>query len=103
MAYFSCFDVTSVLHDRLSPPGIGFTTSINGEDGPEEVVSTVYYKVHLLEMGLQQFLHYITSKDLIWPIDCHSQFYNNISDVGKWVTKKIQNQNSKFMIFVLSL
>ena len=64
MAYFSCFDVTSVLHDRLSPPGIGFTTSINGEDGPEEVV-VVYYKVDFLEMGLQQFLCYITSKDLI--------------------------------------
>ena len=97
MAYFSCFDVTSVLHDRLSPPGIGFTTSINGEDGPEEV-DIVY-----CEMGLQQFLFCITSKDLIWSIDCHSQFYNNTSDVGKWVTKKIQNQNSKFMIFVLSL
>ena len=64
MAYFSCFDVTSVLHDRLSPPGIGFTTSINGEDGPEEVV-VVYYKVDFLEMGLQQFLYYITSKALI--------------------------------------
>ena len=36
MAYFSCFDVTSVLHDRLSPPGIGFTTSINGDEGPEQ-------------------------------------------------------------------
>ena len=63
MVYFSCFDVTSVLHERLSPPGIGFTTSINGEDGPEEVV-IVYYEVHFLEMGLQQFLYYITSKDL---------------------------------------
>ena len=62
MVYFSCFDVTSVLHERLSPPGIGFTTSINGEDGPEEVV-IVYYK--FLEMGLQQFSYYITSKDLI--------------------------------------
>ena len=43
---------------------MGFTTSINGEDGPEEVV-IVYYKVHFLEMGLQQFSYYITSKDLI--------------------------------------
>ena len=64
MVYFSCFDVTSVLHERLSPPGIGFTTSINGEDGPEEVV-IVYYKVHFLEISLQHFLYYITSKDLI--------------------------------------
>ena len=72
MVYFSCFDVTSVLHERLSPPGIGFTTSINGEDGPEEVV-IVYYEVHFLEMGLQQSLHYITSKDLIRTIDCQNQ------------------------------
>ena len=43
---------------------MGFTTSINGEDGPEEVV-IVYYEVHFLEMGLQQFSYYITSKDLI--------------------------------------
>ena len=72
LVYFSCFDVTSVLHERLSPPGMGFTTSINGEDGPEEVV-IVYYKVHFLEMGLQQSLHYITSKDLIRTIDCQNQ------------------------------
>ena len=72
MVYFSCFDVTSVLHERLSPPGIGFTTSINGEDGPEEVV-IVYYEVHFLEMGLQQSLYYITSKDLIRTIDCQNQ------------------------------
>ena len=72
MVYFSCFDVTSVLHERLSPPGMGFTTSINGEDGPEEVV-IVYYEVHFLEMGLQQSLHYITSKDLIRTIDCQNQ------------------------------
>ena len=43
---------------------MGFTTSINGEDGPEEVV-IVYYKVHFLEISLQHFLYYITSKDLI--------------------------------------
>ena len=36
--YFSCFEVTSVRHERLSPPGIGLTTSINGEDGPGIIV-----------------------------------------------------------------
>ena len=36
--YFSCFEVTSVRQERLSPPGIGFTTSINGDDGPGIIV-----------------------------------------------------------------
>ena len=36
--YFSCFEVTSVRQERLSPPGIGLTTSMNGEDGPGRIV-----------------------------------------------------------------
>ena len=32
--YFSCLLVTSVRQDRLRPLGIGFTTSMKGEEGP---------------------------------------------------------------------
>ena len=92
MVYFSCFDVTSVLHERLSPPGIGFTTSINGEDGPEEV-AIVYFEVHFLEMGLQQSLHYITSK---WYEQLTVKINFRFGEVG-------DKENSKFMILVLSM